>query len=52
MTETPKRRTDRMTPEQRAEVRAAVAAWPPLSAAKKAKLAILFDREPPPEPEL
>ncbi|HME76054.1 MAG: hypothetical protein WCD33_06675 [Mycobacterium sp.] len=50
MTETPKRRTDRLTPEQRAQVRAAVATWPPLTPEQKAKLAILFDREPPPEP--
>jgi hypothetical protein len=26
-----KRRTDRLTPEQRAEIRAAVATWPPLT---------------------
>lgn len=50
MTETPKRRTDRLTPEQRAQVRAVVATWPPLTPEQKAKLAILFDREPPPEP--
>jgi hypothetical protein len=47
MIETPKRRTDRLTPTQRAKVRAAVATWPPLTPEQKAKLAILFDREPP-----
>jgi hypothetical protein len=42
MTETPKRRTERLTPEQRAEIRAAVAKWPPLSQEQRAKVATLF----------
>jgi mono/diheme cytochrome c family protein len=42
MTETPKRRTDRLTPEQRAEVSATVAAWPPLSEGQRAQVAALF----------
>jgi hypothetical protein len=42
MTETPKRRTHRLTPEQRAEIKARVATWPPLTEEKRAKLAILF----------
>ena len=42
MTETPKRRTDRLTPEQRAEVRAAVAGWPPITEAQRVQVAALF----------
>jgi hypothetical protein len=42
MTETPKRRTDRLTPEQRAEIKARVAPWPPPTEAQRAKVAILF----------
>ena len=42
MTDTPKRSTDRLTPEQRAEIRAAVATWPPLTEARPAKVATLF----------
>lgn len=39
MTETPKRRTERMTPEQRAEIRAVIAAWPPLTEVQRAQVA-------------
>jgi hypothetical protein len=35
-------RTDRLTPEQRAHVRAAVAGWPPLTEEQRAKVATLF----------
>jgi hypothetical protein len=50
--ETPHPLTDRLTPEQRAQVRVAVATWPPLTPETEAKPAILFDREPPPEPQV
>jgi hypothetical protein len=42
MTETPKRRTDRLTPEQRADIKARAATWPPLTEAQRAQFAILF----------
>jgi len=42
MTETPKRRTDRLTPEQRAQVRATVATWPPLTEAQREAVRVLF----------
>jgi hypothetical protein len=35
-------RTDRLTPEQRAHVRAAVATWAPLTEAERAQVATLF----------
>jgi mono/diheme cytochrome c family protein len=37
-----KRRTDRLTPEQRAQVRARVATWPPLTEVQRAQVAALF----------
>jgi hypothetical protein len=42
----PRRRTDRLRPEQRAQIRAAVAAWPPLTEAQRAKVATLFASYP------
>lgn len=42
MPQTPQRRTDRLTPEQRAQVRATVATWPKLSEAKREKIRTLF----------
>jgi hypothetical protein len=44
MTETPKRRTHRLTPEQRAKVRAAVATWPPLTPEQKASGTVMMAR--------
>jgi hypothetical protein len=42
MTETPKRRTDRLTLEQRADIKARVATWPKLTEAQRAQVAVLF----------
>ena len=42
MTGTPKRRTDRLTQEQRAQVRATVAAWAPLTEAQRVQVATLL----------
>jgi hypothetical protein len=36
------RRTDLLTPEQRAEIRARVATWPPLTEAQREAVATLF----------
>ena len=35
--------TGRVTPEQRAEVRVAIATWPPLTEAQRVKIAALFE---------
>jgi hypothetical protein len=37
------RRTDRLTPAQRAEITATVATWPPLTEAKREMVRALFD---------
>jgi hypothetical protein len=38
----PERRTDRLTPEQRAKFKVRVVTWPPLTEAQWAKVATLF----------
>jgi hypothetical protein len=40
VTKTPKRRTGRLTPEQRADIKARVATWPPLT--QRAQVTVLF----------
>ncbi len=37
------RRTERLTPQQRAEVTATVATWPPLTEAKREYIRTLFE---------